>query len=394
MELKCLALPLDDGQVKKMERAAGLSCMPFPVSLKEIEKGMVAVVLRSSDKVQINEDKALESALRMNVPVVVLVGDKDRRGKEMEEEAQSAGVPPGCLLYVNNGKVVDGAGNIITDAVSQRGIGIKAVVAAARSAAEKELYPEPVLWSPGEPGEDNSIDYSLWEKGSNLEETRCLAADSAVQKTQRFDEPLGGLVKGAEHVVLVVRAKGGVGASTICASLAASMSDYGALHLEVGKEPGGYIYYGSSPESAAKRDYVFCDSLGQLAECKEEEKKIVIIDTGEGAPIGDVLSRASCVIMVTDTSVMAFERARSWVESGWPLHVLVVNRMLYGVGLSPEVYAGELGVKRVIGVIGGSEEEVALNSAQRENNPPVGISVEYDTSVSELSNAVCEILKI
>ena len=384
MELNALAFS-ESVFNPRLEKTAGIKCVTFNGT--PLETGTVAVVVRDE----------LEAVLSVKTPVIVIIGETDRKGKEVYEKAKEAGIPSECMLFVKNKAVVDDKGTIISPAVSGRGIGIKAIVEAAAKAAREDLYPEPVLWTASE-------DEPVWEMESEgcvsvpeISDTDVNAPSDIDMLEQNNTAQEGGnpilaeFLGTAKHIVPVIGAKGGVGVSTICASLTEAFAEYDALHLEAGQSPGGYIYYATDPEQAAQSNYAFCGP--HAAYGKPRERKIAFVDVEDERILEEAMMQAGCVVVVTETSRMGLEAVRAWIKKDRPLSVLVVNKILYGVGLSPEVYAGELGLKRVIGIAGGSEEEIAINRAQAEHRPPAAVSVEYDTTVGELAAVIREILE-
>jgi len=124
--------------------------------------------------------------------------------------------------------------------------------------------------------------------------------------------------------------------------------------------------------------------------------KILLVDmNSDDAPIEKIfeLAQDPVVIMVADSSMFSFDGVRMWREQNWPMDILILNKMIYGIGLPPEVYSGELGIENVISLPGGSDEERALNNIQREHKLPLAISEEYDAGIGEIAARIREILK-
>jgi len=384
VELNALAFP-ESVLNSCLEKTAGIKCVALNGA--QLETGTVAVVVR--------DEKILETALGAGTPVVVIIGEMDPKGRKVYEKAKEAGIPPECMLYVKNGAVVDERGEKILSAVSGRGIGIKAIVEAAARAASGDMYPEPVFWKA-------SDDKPVWEKQNeisgnmgvpNVPDINISKQDEEGQNDCAQKSILAEHLGLAEHVVPVIGAKGGVGVSTVCASLTDVFDGYGGvLHLEAGQSPGGYIYYAGDPEQAAQSNYAYCGS-GSQTYGKPGNRKIVFVDVaGDERKLEEAMMQAGCVVVVTDTSIMGMEAVKAWVKKERPLSILVVNKILYGVGLSPEVYAGELGLKRVVGIAGGSEEEIAISQAQSEHRLPAKVSAEYDAAIGELAARIREVL--
>jgi len=382
MELKALAFP-ESVLNSCLEKTAGIKCVAL--NGVQLEAGTVAVVVR--------DENMLETALGAGTPVIVVIGETDPKGRQVCGKAKEAGIPPECMLYVKNGAVVDERGEKIFSAVSGRGIGIKAIVEAAARAARGDMYPEPVFWKA-------SDDQPVWEKQDEVPNNTAVLdfPDIDLSKQEgRNSCPQKSILAEylclAEHVVPVIGAKGGVGASTVSSSLTGVFDGYGdVLHLEAGQSPGGYIYYAGDPEQAAQSNYAYCGS-GSQEYGKPGKRKIIFVDVaGDERKLEEAMMQAGCVVVVTDTSIMGMEAVKAWIKKDRPLSILVVNKILYGVGLSPEVYAGELGLKRVVGIAGGSEEEIAISRAQFEHKLPAEVSAEYDAAIGELAAEIREVL--
>jgi len=215
-----------------------------------------------------------------------------------------------------------------------------------------------------------------------------------VPKEENNSSALDVFFSSYDYHVLVIGAKGGVGCSTICAALNAAFTEFGSYHLEVGGRGDGYLYYGETLEEATKESYGHV--ANSYASGFPQEGKVLLVDlNSDDAPVEKIfeLAQDPVVIMVADPSMLSFDGVRMWREQNWPMNILILNKMIYGIGLPPEVYSGELDIENIVSLPGGSDEERALGNAQREHNLPLAISEEYDANIGEIVARIREILK-
>lgn len=387
--LKRLLINADAETAARIARFSGYECVPMDGAGPEKE-GAVVVVLRPHTGLG-DTLEAVRTASARGLPVVVVAGCRDAAGESILREARACGVPGACVLLVEGGKVVDAVGGFVAEALRGTGIGVRAVVNVAEKAVRESLVPEMAVWDGGEE--------ALWEaepvdRAAELEEAE--PADRAAE-TESTPSPasllLENFLSAAERTVAVLGVKSGVGATTLAACLAGVLEDADPLHLEVSTSPSGYLYYGPDPGTASRTGKYA--AAGGAATGSPRSCGVLIADVSLREAVDAAYDRADCVVVVTDGSPVAFERVKRWVQGGWRLDVLAVNRVLPGAGYPPEVYMGELGLdpKRVVGVPGGSEEEMAVNLAQQKHSLPFGKSVDFDGAVADLGRAVREVLE-
>lgn len=373
----------------QIARQAGVECTPFNGAAPS--PGTVVVVLRPRAGGRVEEAfAAVRKASVFGVPVLVVAGVRDAVGEQFLREAEICGVPGECVLFVDGGRVVDAAGTPLGDALRGTGIGVSAVVSAAERAVKENLIPEIALWE-GE-GEEEA----LWEPDS-VDENSTIAAGTGITAREEPRAKAASLLDdffaAAEGAVAVFGVKSGVGATTVAACLAGVLADRSGFHLEIAPSPTGYVYYGSSPlQAVSSGQYAFFD--GSKVNGEARRTGILVADVSVPEAVDAVYDRAGCVVVVADGSPVSFRKVQSWIKGGWRLDVLVVNRVVPGAGYPPEVYAGEFGLERVIGIPGGLDEEAAVNQAQHSGALPLGKSVDLDTAVNELAAAVLEVMKI
>lgn len=380
--LQRLVVNVDGNTAARIASFAGVECASMNGSATW-GAGTVAVVLRprgGKPDGALGALEAVRDASARGVPVVVVAGNQDEAGKSILREARICGVPDACVLFVGGGKVVDAAGRLVADALRGTGIGINAVVGVAERAVRESLVPEMAVWDGAEAEE------ALWEAP---EPETCETLVVSQREPGGTSPVVGAFFDAAERVVMVLGIKNGVGATTVAACLAGVLADVDPLHLEAAASPSGYLYYGSDPEAAANTGRYA--ALGGVAVGAPRACGVLIADVSAKEAVDAAYERADCVVVVTDGSPVAFERVGRWVRDGWRLDVLVVNRVVPG-GYPPEVYIGEYGLTRVVGVPGSSEEELAVNLAQRKHGSPFGRSVDLDSAVADLGRAVRDVV--
>ncbi|ACX51898.1 hypothetical protein Adeg_0752 [Ammonifex degensii KC4] len=373
MQLQRLVINADSEMLARVARISGLECLPLNGSAPP--PGSAVVVLRppgggSEDEVL----NAVRSAAALGVPVVVIAGGRDPVEQALLREAALCGVPGECVLLVDAGKVVDATGAVVADALRGKGIGVVAVVRAAERALRENLVPEPALWEEGAPAGEEV----LWEEGGRPGEVAAgvSAPEAPTGQPVRTDapaqrSPVGAFFDLAGAVVAVFGVKSGVGATTVAACLTGVLADHGGFHLEVAGQPTGYVYYGGSPLQAASTGRYACFDGSRLT--GDARRVGVLVADVSLTELADVAyGRAGCTVFVADGSPVSFKRVQSLLRGGWRCDVLVVNRVVPGAGYPPEVYAGEFGFSRVVGVPGGLDEEAAVNQAQHAGTLPLG----------------------
>lgn len=403
--LQRLYVNLEENALARLSRFAGVECLPLDGAAAPGDGAAVLIVRPPGSAQAAALAGELAAAASLGVPMVVVAGAKDAEGFGLFREAALCGVPPECVLFVEGGRVVDAAGRVLGEALRGRGIGISVAVRAAREALERGLVPEPALW---EGSGESSAEPALWEAGGAAEGDAAGggyagpgvggAGDGVPVGVpeEKIPErhPAEGYFDAARHLVVVFGARGNVGASTVAACLAGVLEDYDSLYLEVTSSPTGYRYFAPDLAGALRTGRYAFAGTGGSPDPQPRPCGVLVADiaASEEAAADAAYRRAGCVVLVTDGSPVSFERVGSWVRGGWRLDVLVVNRVLPGAGYPPEVYAGEYGLQRVVGIPGGFEEEAAVNAALQGGALPLGRSPDFDAAVGYLARAVLEVL--
>lgn len=408
MELQKLVISAGNEEiVDHIKRCAGVSSDLLNGS--EQDPGTVAMIVRPSagdpgDRLE-KTLSDLRRASALGIPVLAIAGTRDPVGAAIAKEAKSCGVPDRCLLYVRDGKLIDALGNMIGDALRGTGIGVRAAIDYASLMAREELVPEPALWSvPGAATE--ARDAAIWDREEEGTPSSAPAGALQTVATQieappprpaaavaTQDAPWNAYLGNAEKVVAVFGIKSGVGASTVAACLSGVLGDHGSLCLEVSSSATGYVYFGGTPADAVQTGkYAYCTEKTGSLPSRKAPVLVVDVDVVIREAMDAVYDRADCVIVVTDGSPVAFDKVGNWVRGGWRVDALVINRMVAGTGYPPEVYAGEFGLTRVLGVPGGLEEEAAVNLAQRSAALPLGKSVDLDGAFAGLAETVLKLI--
>lgn len=413
MELRKLAIDAEDeGIIDYIARRTRINSVLL--SGEEKDPGTVALIVRPSRDDHVEKTlSAIRQASALGIPSVIIAGTFDPVGETIVKEARVCGVPDECLLFVSNGKITDALGNIIGDALRGMGVGVMAAVSYASRVAEKELIPERSLWDGNGGVAADALDTALWERGQDREEKTLAVPEAPAVSPEAKDgqrgatqshlqpaaaelaqaAPWNAYLDRAGKVVAVFGVKSGVGASTVAACLSGIMADHDSLYLEISPSAIGYVYFGSVLDDAVKTGkYAYCTEKAGYGGA-HNNVPILIADATIPGAMDAVYERADCVVVVTDGSPVAFGKVEKWVKGGWRVDVLAVNRVVPGTGYPPEVYTGEFGLERVIGVPGGLEEEAAINLAQRSAVLPLGKSVDFDAAIGDLAEAVLNLIE-
>jgi hypothetical protein len=385
--LQKLLITASEEVVGHITRSAGIECVSYDGAEPLLSPGSVVVVLRPRADEQVTRMlDMLRDASVLDVPVIVVAGARDVIGEKFLREADLCGIPRECVLFVEDGRVVDADGAVAGNALRGRGIGVSVVVSVAEQALKKGLVPEMALWEEDGEGKKEK-ETVLWEPGTRLD-----SQNSGTEETEEQESPLDAFLATAGNTVAVFGIKNGVGATTVAACLSGVLTDHDSLHLEIAPSPSGYVYYGSSPlQAVSTGQYAFFD--GSEVNGETRRSGVLVADVSLPKAVDAVYDRAECVVVVVDGSPISFQKVQSWIKGGYRLDILVVNRVVPGAGYPPEVYAGEFGLERVVGIPGGLDEESALNQAQHNGVLPLGKSIDLDTAMNELAKAVRDVLE-
>lgn len=373
----------ENTRVIRAFKAAGYDVKPFSEFSPGPERAIVVVPEKGTDTLDV-----LEKISSLGVPVVLVAGIRNAEGIKRERIAGMCGIPNQCVLFLDNGSVVDGTGKTIGPALRGMGIGARAVVELAEQAIKRRLIPEIPVWEMN--GEEPEEEPSIYEADEEeKQDTPEIAVPDATQNPKT--SPLAGWLERqislADKVVMVFGIRPGVGASTIAAGLAGVLADNDSLYAEISDSLIGYTFFGASVDEAVNSGrYTYCGSRGAVIEPKK--CGILIAEVGLKDAASILYDRADFVAVVTDGTPPAFQRIGAWVNGGWRTDVLVVNKVFSGAGFPPEVYTGEYGLENVLGVPGGPEEEIALHTAQTQGILPFGHSVDFDTAFTKLGETV------
>jgi hypothetical protein len=332
---------------------------------------------------------SLEDAASKGVPVIIIAGTRNPAGVKRMQAALTCGIPDQCVLFLENGSVVDGTGEVIGPALRGNGISAHSAVKVAERAVKEQWIPEVPIWvEESEP--------AIYEMPTDLPEATIYAAEAEVPKPPKKVEvpkkllPLKQWLEQqmslADKVVMVFGIRPGVGVSTVSAGLAGIFQDRDSLYAEISDSPIGYTFFGKTLSEAVKNGrYTYC---GSNSETEPKKCGVLVVEVGIKDAAANLYDQADCVVVVTDGTPPAFERTGNWIKGGWRTDVLVVNKVVSGAGFPPEVYTGEYGVSNILGIPGGPEEEAAIHTAQTEGRLPCGYSVDLDTAFTRLAEAV------
>ncbi|RDV80494.1 hypothetical protein [Ammonifex thiophilus] len=331
--------------------------------------------------------RRLDEVASLGAPVVVVAGARDPEGEALVGEALACGVPPECVLVLEDGRVVSLAGEDYGPALRGRGVGPQPVARAARRALEEGLLPVPALWEGNgavpvsHPGEAVLYEAPQWSP--------CPQAPTA----SKGETGLAAWLGAAGKTVLVLGVRGGVGATTVAACLVGVLAhERRAVHLELpqppfGDAPGRLFYTAPGLEG-----------LHAVPSSAPVETEVLVVDASlsvHRSEVDLVYGKAGCVVLVADPSAASFELVGKYIGAGLRCDVLVVRDLPRADGSPPQLYAGEYGFARVVALPSGADEEAAVNRAQKAGVPPIGEhgTPDLDQAAAELAAAVLGVLE-
>jgi len=377
----------ENAQAIRAFEVAGYEVKPFS-EFTPGEHAIIVVPEKGTDTLE------LEKISSLGVPVVLVAGIRNAEGIKREKMAGMCGIPNQCVLFLDNGSVVDGTGKTIGPALRGTGISARVVVELAEQAIKEHLVPEIPVWEASgqeKPEEEPAIYETDEEENQKIPETTNHGAPQNSNQQTPLAQWLEQQISLADKVVMVFGIRPGVGASTTAAGLAGILADNDSLYVEISDSLIGYTFFGPSTDDAVNSGrYIYCGSKGAVVEPKKCGVLIAEIGLKDAASI--LYDKADFVVVVTDGTPPAFQRTGAWINGGWRTDILVVNKVFSGAGFPPEVYAGEYGLENILGIPGGPEEEIALHTAQTQGKLPFGHSVDFDTAFTKLGETVLNAL--
>ncbi len=371
----------ENQQTIRAFKVAGYEVQRFSEFLPSAEHAIVVLPEKGTNIINI-----LEETSSLGVPVVLVAGIRNAEGIERERIARMCGIPNQCVLFLENGSVVDGTGKNLGPALRGTGISARVVVELAEQAIKEHLVPEMPVWETSDrkvTEEEPAIYETEVQESKRQPETAVQSTTPTPNATSSLKQWLEQQMALADKVVMVFGIRPGVGASTVAAGLTGVLADNEPLYAEISDSLIGYTFFGTSADDAAKSGrYTYCGSRGTVVEPKKCGVLVVEIGLKDAASI--LYDKADLVVVVTDGTPPAFQRTGTWINGGWRTDVLVVNKVFSGAGFPPEVYTGEYNLENVLGIPGGPEEEIALHTAQTQGILPFGYSVDLDTAFTKL----------
>jgi hypothetical protein len=267
---------------------------------------------------------ALDQAMSLGIPVVVIAGRENGRGEEVVEAAQEAGICPACILVLRGGRVVALDGTDFGPALmGGKAIGVRAAAAAAERALKENLVPEPAVWVEEEEplvfAEDGNRETAakprISEEHSSGESAR--AEPASAPPPTAFIGGFRDLLDAAPEVVAVFRTTPEVDGAQVARDLASALK---GQHLELSAEPSSYNAYGRTPDEAFASGYLHSDGNGVKGEYGRGPV-VVEIDLSVADPeaLDTVYGKAKKVYHVADASEESVAGLKAWLSSGWRL---------------------------------------------------------------------------
>jgi hypothetical protein len=343
-------------------------------------------------------NKAVEKALAERLPGVLFTGDPDSADAAfLVAKSGSVGVPEVQRYFSLAGKVPvalllsasDPDAAVLKEEAARAGVSevivaegnrfpAGQVVEAVKRLADASRRDTVIVSEQAVPERDSSKETCASPPGVELPKPKILE-----------------FLESAEHVCAFFGAKGGVGTSTAVAAAVDVLKEYGTLHLELADAPAAWCYYGKTFEEAERSGrYRWLWDGVSVPRCR-----VLLVDIGNCPPAEAVslsLAFSKCRVLVADGSEMSFKAVRRLLEAGAVPDILVVSRVVVGVGNGAEMYAGEFEsfVFEVVGLPGSVDVEKAVVTAQRRGIFPCGLNAELDAAAGEIGAAIREKLGV
>lgn len=326
---------LINAEADKLElyaRSTGTTFLPLKKP-ESIDDAVAVVVQGSSFR------KDIETSVVLNVPVVVVAGSDNKAGQECAREAVRCGIPEACVLLKKGDKVCSLDGREIAETV--KGIGVRAVLKAARYALENKLYPEPLIWQEDEEEPVVEEDPVLFEepehpakrqeklpKPSPVRQEQKNTGNNVVRLSRGSDAELRveGVLEMSRKVAVVLKATPDADSGEVARDLAEKLS---GAHLEISSTPESYRLYGETPEKAAESGkYMACTGSTFIGTgYMSAEWLIVELDaavlTAMPNLVDAIYKKAEKVIHAVGGFKEGQAAVKTWLESGWKLDAVV-----------------------------------------------------------------------
>lgn len=296
-------------------------------------KESVAVVVRGASFAA-----DLARAVSLDIPVVVVAGTEDAEGLRCMELARSVGIPDGAVIVKRENEVCALDDRQIALAVRQgRGIGVTAVVLAAKHALTNNLIPEPVIWEENVVSDDEPVilmgDPEVQEEASERrvsEKPTPVKPDKPASgnpeacpvKRHAFARSFADLVHGADRVVAVFRAVPDAKSGRVAQEIAQAMD---GQHVELSAQPQSYKVWGHTLDEALAAGYLHSDGKNVKGESRGGNL-VIEVDLSVFDPeiLDLVYKKAEKVVQVVTKNLKEGEEAvRAWLSSGWRLDAVI-----------------------------------------------------------------------
>jgi len=288
-----ILINLPQGKIEKINKLSKHEFADFDSSAN---KEAVAVVVEGD-----NFTDAIDKAIRLDIPVVVIAGTNNKNGKKTAEEAFSYGIPEQCIILKDGDNIISLDGNVIGR--SKRGIGYRLLEQICEDAFKNGLYPEMLIWEESQKaGEELQ---AVIEK-AGIEELPPVAKKKPAAKTpvpeQELQKPeiirtdIETFLKPAEDITVVFKTTSSSNSSRVSQVISEHLK---AVHLEVTESPCSYAYYAENKDDALKTGkYAYSD--GKTAEGVRPDRRLVVeIDAAE----------ADVAPAVREAMVLMYEKA-------------------------------------------------------------------------------------
>lgn len=267
-------------------------------------------------------DDALEKALQLDRPVVVVAGTDGAEGQHCIARARASGVADECIIVIRGEQIVTLAGDNIVPAAGKR-IGARALLKVAEKSLQQDLRPEPVIWEEGVDAGGAGED-PLQEAAKAKRQT----AKPALRKapvTGRWVSTFKGLLESADTVIAVFRSTANAQSDRVAATLAERL---GGVHVELSASPASIAAYNEDLDFLLESGR-YLHTNGSDLEGEYNGAKCIIVEVDPAVPDSKALelaySGAANVIHVVDADEPSQGKAaiEAWLKSGWRLDAVV-----------------------------------------------------------------------
>jgi len=262
-------------------------------------------------------DSDMNTALTLNIPVVVIAGRSD---SSTVMKAKDAGIPEECILIKEKDQTLSADGKIRYSS-AKRGIPVRAALEAVERAIKNNLYPEILIWQEETP---------KIEKPAGIKEQVAVnKPEPPAVKPEELKPVQNDVYSLAGEVIAVFRTVPGADSGRVSYEIAKAKD---GIHMELSAEPVSWRYYGQTFQEALNSGK-YIHSNGSKLSGKNLGSRVLIVEVDPLLPSPEALDeayqKASKIVHVASNARESVEALTAWVKSGWKLDVVLAEGEIY-----------------------------------------------------------------